>query len=427
MNMPITVPRDMLGRGQVLSLAEAKSLVALYLPPPSVAGESLALEEALGRTTMQEITAPEHLPAHARSIMDGYAVRARDTFGASESLPAYLAITGEVLMGERPERGPAEGACFRIATGGLLPPGTDAVVMLEHTVQVDETMIEVVQPVAEGTNVIGVGEDVRQAAAVLPAGHRLRPQDLGLLAGLGIRQVLVRQRLRVGIISTGDEIVPFDQTPPPGKIRDMNAVTLAAMVRELGGIPNYYGIVADEEERFRAVAEESLAANDLLIFSGSSSVGVRDMGERVLDSLGAPGIIVHGVAIKPGKPVMIALASGKPLFGLPGHPVAAAVAFDLFVRPAMRHLGGRTADGLPECRTLRARLMRNVNSAAGRRDFIRVQVRPASQAGEFAEAYPVLGKSGALSTMVRAHGYLILPEAQQGVGQGELVDVHLFG
>ena len=427
MNMPITVPRDMLGRGQVLSLAEAKSLLAFCLPPPSVAGESLALEEALGRITMQEIAAPEHLPAAPRSIMDGYAVRARETFGATESLPAYLAVTGEVLMGEQPAHGPAEGACFRIATGGLLPPATDAVVMLEHTVQVDETMIEVVQPVAEGTNVIGVGEDVMKGTAVLPAGHRLRPQDLGLLAGLGIRQVPVRRRLHVGIISTGDEIVPFDQTPPAGKIRDMNAVTLAAMVRELGGIPNYYGIVADDEEHFRAVAEASLAANDLLIFSGSSSVGARDMGERVLDSLGEPGIIVHGVAIKPGKPVMIAMAYGKPLFGLPGHPVAAAVAFDLFVRLAMRHLGGGIADGLPEFRTLRARLMRNVNSAAGRRDFIRVQVQPASAVGEFAEAYPVLGKSGALSTMVRAHGYLILPEAQQGVRQGELVDVHLFG
>ncbi len=416
---------DMLGRADIVSFSEALQLMQMHYPPPVSAEEKFPLAEACGRITSQEIRAPENLPAYPRATMDGFAVRAVDTFGASERLPAYLEVSGEVGMGEFPMAGPVPGACFRIATGGMLPPSTDAVVMLEHTISVDERMIEIVRPVATGGNVIAVGEDVQKGDAMLPAGHRLRPQDLGLLAGLGILAVPVTRRVKIGIISTGDEIVPIKETPMPGQVRDMNAVNLAALAGNAGAIPQNYGIVNDDAEHFLSLLQTVINENDLVVFSGSSSVGARDMGERVIEAFGPPGMVVHGVAIKPGKPVIIANIENKLVFGLPGHPVSAAMSFDLFVRPAIYHLAGLRETGLPEKRTITARLMRNVNSTAGRRDFIRVEIRAATDEGPF-EAYPVLGKSGALSTMVKAHGYIIIDEKQQGLLQGETVGVLLF-
>jgi molybdopterin molybdotransferase len=356
--------------------------------------------------------------------MDGYAVRARDTFGASEKLPAYLEVSGEVSMGDFPEQGPLPGSCYHIATGGILPPGTDAVVMLEHTVAIDAAMIEVIQPVAAGSNVIHAGEDVAKGELLLSAGHLLRPQDIGLLAGIGRQSLTVFRRVRVGIISTGDEIVSHEQQPPPGKIRDMNSVSLAAQVRSLNAEPTFYGIATDNKENLSRMVREAKADNDIVLLSGSSSVGTRDLGEKVIEEMGPPGIIVHGVAVKPGKPVIIARAGDTMIFGLPGHPVSAAVSFDLFVRLTIRHLSGIADEGLPRHRTIKARLRRNLSSASGRTDFVRVQVKII--AGQEPEAHPVLGKSGALSTMVKAHGYIEIAEKLQGLKEGEIVEVVLF-
>jgi molybdopterin molybdotransferase len=356
--------------------------------------------------------------------MDGYAVRARDTFGATEKLPAYLELSGEVTMGEFPGHGPDPGACYGIATGGILPPGTDAVVMLEHTVSISESMIEVVQPAATGAHVIDTGEDIAKGEVLLTAGHRIRPQDIGLLAGVGLANVTVCCRVRVGIIATGDEIVPHDQQPPPGKIRDMNSMSLAAQVRNLDAKPIFYGIADDNEETLAAMVHEAKAASDIVLLSGSSSVGTRDLGEKVIARMGAPGIIVHGVAIKPGKPVIIARADTTMIFGLPGHPVSAAVSFDLFVRPTITHLAGIAVDGLPKNRMIKARLMRNINSASGRTDFIRVEIRKTHD--QIPEAHPILGKSGALSTMVKAHGFIEIAEKLQGIKEDDIVEVKLF-
>jgi len=335
MTRPATKSRDMLGRTDTVSLKEALHLLRQHLPPCPAETITLELAETLGRICAENIHSPENLPPYPRSTMDGFAVSAGDTFGASENLPAYLEVTGDVPMGQFPEHGPGPGACYHIATGGILPPGTDAVVMLEHTVAVDEQMIEVMQPVATGANVIGIGEDITENEILLHRGHRIRPQDIGLLAGVGLEKIAVFHRVRVGIISTGDEIVPHDRVPPPGKIRDMNSVALAGMVRENNGRPTFYGIAADNEESLTAMMLEAKSANDIVLLSGSSSVGARDIGEKVLEKLGQPGIIFHGVAIKPGKPVIMASADDTFLFGLPGHPVSAAVAFNLFVRPAM--------------------------------------------------------------------------------------------
>jgi molybdopterin molybdotransferase len=416
--------RDMLGRPDTVSLKEALLLLRQHLPPSPARKETLPLDETLGRVCAADILSPENLPPYPRSTMDGYAVRARDTFGASEKLPAYLEVSGEIFMGEFPEQGPKPGACYSIATGGILPPGTDAVVMLEHTVAIDASMIEVVQPVAAGVNVIGVGEDVSRDELLLSAGHRLRPQDVGLLAGVGLASIAVFCRVRVGIISTGDEIVDHDQRPPPGKIRDTNSLSLAAQVRKLNATPTFYGIASDNEESLTGMVREAMSANEIVLLSGSSSVGTRDLGEQVIEKMGLPGIIVHGVAIKPGKPVIMARAADSMIYGLPGHPVSAAVAFDLFVRPAIIHLAGIVDDGLPTYRTIKARLMRNLSSASGRTDFVRVQVKMVRD--QEPEAYPILGKSGALSTMVKAHGFIKIAEKLQGLKEGEIVEVKLF-
>ncbi|MFC1826500.1 gephyrin-like molybdotransferase Glp [Thermodesulfobacteriota bacterium] len=416
--------RDMLGRTETVSLKEALQLLQEHLPPCPARKVTLTLEDALERICAGDIISPENLPPYPRSTMDGYAVRAKDTFGASEKLPAYLELSGEVLMGDFPVKGPPQGACYAIATGGILPPGADSVVMLEHTVAIDDSMIEVTQSVATGVNVINVGEDIGLDEILLSSGHLIRPQDVGLLSGVGLISIEVFRRVRVGIISTGDEIVTSSENPPPGKIRDMNSVSLAAQVRSLNARPNFYGIATDDEESLTNMVRAAKATNDIVLLSGSSSVGVRDLGEKVIEKLGNPGILVHGVTVKPGKPVIIARVDDTMIYGLPGHPVSAAVSFDLFVRPAISHLSGITDDGLPRHRTIKARLMRNLNSASGRTDFVRVRIKIVED--KEPEAYPILGKSGAISTMVKAHGFIKIDEKLQGLKEGEIVEVKLF-
>jgi molybdopterin molybdotransferase len=424
MSSPNTENRDMLGRTDIVSLEEALSLLRKHQPPCPGRIVAVELEDALNRVCAADIISPENLPPYPRSTMDGYAVSAKDTFGASEGLPAYLEISGQVQMGEYPETGPSPGTCYSIATGGILPPGADSVVMLEHTVNVDGQMIEVIKPVAAGDNIINTGDDVRKDEVLLSKGQLVRPQELGLLAGLGVENISVFRKVRVGIISTGDEIVPYHETPTPGKIRDMNGINLSSFIRNINGRPHFYGIASDSEAELAEMVREALAANDLVLISGSSSVGTRDLGEKVIKQIGSPGILLHGVTIRPGKPVIIARAEDKLIFGLPGHPVSAAVAFDLFVKPVVKNMSGLTSNSLPDYRMVDARLMRNLNSTSGRTDFIRVRLEQHDN-GEIA-AIPILGKSGALSTMVRAQGYLIIEEHQQGLREGELVEVRLF-
>ena len=415
--------KDMLGRSGLVPLDDAQKLLEERLALCSNrAIEDVSLEKCLGRILGQDICSKEDIPPYPRSVMDGYAVKAGETFGATEGMPAYLRVSGEVKMGEFPEVGPAVECCFKIATGGLLPPDTDAVVMLEHTVQTGTEMIEIVKPVALGENIIGRGDDVKKGDPLLKSGHCLRPQDIGLLAGLGITTLGVQPLVHVGIFSTGDEIVPFDQTPPPGKVRDMNSVNLAALAQKQGAIPTFYGVIKDDEELFLAAVRKALEENDIVIFSGSSSVGSRDLGESIVCKLA--DLLIHGVAIKPGKPVIVAFSGNKALFGLPGHPVSASVAFDLFVRPVIDSFSGRTFSDLPQSRTVQAICKRNMNSAGGRTDFIRVSLTRNNSGGY--EAHPVLGKSGALSTMVAADGFFRIEESSQGVESGEMVVVYLY-
>jgi molybdopterin molybdotransferase len=422
MSAPDTT-KDMLGRQRLTPVPEALALLIGKLTNIKRPSERLGLDSALDRITAQDILAPVDLPAHARSTMDGFAVKAADTFGASQSAPCYLQISGEVLMGENPQGTVDLGHCFRISTGGLLPAGSDAVVMLEHTIPVDEHLLELVKSVGVGTNLINKGEDISNGSVALAAGHRIRPQDLGLLAGLGIGELEVYKQVRVGILSTGDEIVHWSENPPPGKIRDINNITLSGLSRRAGAVVTDYGIVSDRDEDFMATMKKAVTDNDLVLFSGGSSVGMRDLGERVIEQLGNPGVLVHGVTLKPGKPIIIGLHNNTPLFGLPGHPVSAMVCFEIFVEPAIAMLSGHKKDNKLSQPTIKAVLERNINSAAGRLDLVRVRLQ---EVNGVLLAQPVLGKSGSISTLSRAHGYFIIDESLQGLAQDTEVKVHLY-
>lgn len=419
---------------QVVTAAQANERLAQHLVPIERI-EQVGLLDALDRVTAADLYAPGDLPAFARSTMDGFAVRAADTYGASEGLPAYLSIRGEVPMGRPAQLTVGTSEAARIHTGGMLPPGADAVVMVENTQAIDAQLIEVVRAVAVGENIIPVGEDVRRGALLFPAGQRLRPQDLGGLAGLGLTTVPVRARPRVAILATGDELVPADREPAPGQVRDINSTTVAAMLRRAGGEPFLIGIAPDNAERLRRMAADALAHADALIISAGSSVSTRDMTAQIIGELGQPGILVHGVSIHPGKPTILAVADGKPVFGLPGNPVSTMVAFDLFVTPALLQLlgsvappaaGAQTQDGPLDSRSvfhLQARLTQNVASIPGREDFVPVRVLHRDGA---LWAEPVFGKSNLIYTLAHADGMLHVPLDRSGLYADEYVQIRLF-
>jgi molybdopterin molybdotransferase len=405
---------------QVVPPAEAARRILERLQPHPNA-EEVPTAAALGRVTASAIIAPHDLPGFPRSAVDGFAVRAKDTYGATEGLPALLARAGEVPMGAAPQRAVETGQAVLVHTGGFLPPTADAVVMVEYTHGVDGASLEVARSVAIGENVIQVGEDIRAGEPVLDAGHRLRPQDLGALAGIGVTRLQVARRPRVAILSTGDEVVPPDHAPALGQIRDINSYSLGALCREVGGEPLPAGIVPDDYDQILVAARAALARADLLVISAGSSVSVRDLTARVIDALGSPGVLVHGISIKPGKPTIVGFCDGKAVFGLPGNPVSAMVLFDLVITPVIeRLLGCTTALRHP---VVAARLTRNLASLPGREDW--VQVRLLERDGtRWAE--PIFGKSSLIFTMVRADGMIQIPLDESGLEQGAWVDVRLY-
>jgi molybdopterin molybdotransferase len=385
------------------------------------ASEAVALADALGRITAGTVTAPADLPPFPRTSVDGFAVRAGDTFGASEGLPAYLTVTAEILMGQAPALPLKRGEAQRISTGGALPEGADAVVMIEYTEALAADEIGITRPVSPGENVMQKGEDARQGDALLPAGHQVRAQELALLQSAGILTVDVVRRPTVAIISTGDELVAPEAAPGPGQIRESNAAALTALVRRDGGVPTYLGKAADTEADIRAKLQAALAY-DVILISGGSSVGTRDLTSTMIAELGQPGILVHGVKLKPGKPTILAVADGKPVIGLPGHPVSAQVVYGLFVTPLLRQLQGLPPE--PEyVPAVRARMTKNVASATGRTDCVRVKLK--RENGEV-WAEPVHGKSGLISTLVKADGLVTIPSAKEGLLAGEWVDVEVL-
>ena len=387
----------------------------------SVRSEVVPASEALGRVTAEDVLSPEDLPAYPRSTMDGYSVRARDTFGASESLPAFCDVVGEVAMGSQPQVSLSTGQAAVAYTGGMLAEGADAVVMVENTQRVGDSSIEVFRPVAPGENVIQVGEDAKVGDVVIPKGRLIRAQDVGVLFGLGITEIAVAQRPKVAIVSTGDELVPPERSPTPGQVRDINSHSVASLVEDAGGVPVHIGLIPDDFEAQRQAAINGMERGDMLVFSAGSSVSSRDMTAGVLDSLGEPGVLVHGIAHKPGKPTIVALVDGKPAFGLPGNPVSAMVVFGILVRPVIQALMGRMES--PVTRGVHARLTKDIRSATGREDHVQVKLIQ-SDCGLVAD--PVFGKSNLIRTLVEADGVVVVPLDDGGLYAGDEVFVRLY-
>ena len=412
----------------------------LELLPPGIALESfldkiqsapevekIEVKGALGRVTQEDIRAPHALPSFPRSTVDGYAVRAGDTHGASESLPIYLNLVGEVEMGRKAQFTLGPTHCGLIHTGGMLPSGADAVVMLENTQVAKPGEIEVLRAAAVGENVIKVGEDVLESEIVIPKGSLLRAPEIGGLLALGITDIHVHKQPQVAIISSGDEVVPPNADINPGQVRDINSYTLSALVEGVGGIPKRYGIIADNQADLYEAASRALAECDLVVITAGSSASARDLTSRVISDLGEPGVISHGVNVRPGKPTILGackIAGGdypKPVIGLPGNPVSALVIAILFVEPTIDYLHGlQTPQIRPQ---IKARVTLNLASKAGREDWVPVKL---SSEGDTTSAEPIFGKSNLIFTLARADGLLHIPPQVTGLNAGDEVEVLLI-
>jgi molybdopterin molybdotransferase len=384
--------------------------------------EVVPLSETVARILAADIISDVDLPDFRRATMDGFAVQGSSTYGASESNPAYLTVTGTISMGQSPDYAIGPGEAARIATGGMLPQGADSVVMIEHTEAIDDSTIEAYRSVAPGQNIIEIGEDFTKNKRILACGTKIRPQESGLLAAFGKQTVEVYKRPVIGIISTGDEIVDTTAKPGPGQIRDINSFTLSAMVNLSGGIPITFGIVKDDFQSLFKKCSQALDRCDMILVSGGSSVGTRDFTIEVISAFAKAEILVHGISISPGKPTILAKVKNKAFWGLPGHVVSAMVVYSRVVSPFIDHVAGISAPQQKKT-GLRARLSRNVPSAQGRVDYIRVRLSQ-KEGNRWAE--PILGKSGLLNTMIKADGLVEIGLNLEGLDKGAEVEVIPF-
>ena len=378
------------------------------------------LSEALGATLAEAAAAPEDVPGFDRSTVDGYAVLADDTAGAGESLPCFLKIVGEVEMGKPAPCSIRHGECAYVPTGGMLPPGADAVVMVEYCDRFGDS-VAVADAVSPGRNVIWRGEDIKAGQNVLEAGCKLRPSDIGVLAAIGKEQVKVWEGPKIAVFSTGDEIVPPGREKlETGQVRDINSNAVAAMATQAGFRVTATGIIPDVEERLRETLKQAMAENDVVVVSGGSSQGVKDMTERVIGSISSPGILSHGLAVKPGKPTIIGWddASATLFIGLPGHPVSAMIVFDSVLLDWWRQATGQTVR-----RPMVAKLDRNVMGSPGRETYQPVRLQLTSE-GWLAE--PVFYRSGLISALAAADGFFVLERNREGLSAGEQVLVYLY-
>lgn len=397
----------------------ADQFVELLNRFPRVSSERVALDAALSRILSEDVVALENLPEQARSTVDGYAVKAEDTFGASDAIPALLEITEPVPMGTIPEYTLNPGQAAPIPTGGFLPRGSDAVVMVEYTNKAGADSVEITRPVTLLTNVLEKGEDAKSGERLLLSGMRLRFQDIGFLAAAGFPEVTVYRKPKVAILSSGDEVVPIEQKPRSGQIRDANGHALAALVREAGAEPVLSDIIPDNASKLRDALESALSQSDVTAISGGSSVGARDLMKGAVSDIAGAEILAHGIAIRPGKPTLLANRTGKTLFGLPGHPVSALIVAQAFLVPFLHYLQGAGLRKGPIGHRIDVTLATSIHSTIGLEEYVRISIEKKPD-GE-CEAYPIYGKSGMLSTMVKANGILVIPMNVEGFSRGERV------
>ncbi|ETR69945.1 MAG: molybdopterin biosynthesis protein MoeA [Candidatus Magnetoglobus multicellularis str. Araruama] len=389
----------------------------------SITTECLPITQCVGRILAQDIIATENIPPFRRSTMDGYAVNAKSTYGASESNPTLLFIKETIEMGKVPEKSLDFQEAAKIATGGMLPQGADSVVMVEYSQAVDESTVEIYKSVAPLQHVIDAGEDIAINTTQCRKGQIIRPQDLGAVAALGIQELVVYEKPVVGIISTGDEIVPISQTPRPGEIRDINQYSLFGQIMQNGGQPVFIDSVPDDFDALYAACSDAIQTCHMVLISGGSSVGMRDYTIDVIQHLHDASIIAHGVAIQPGKPTILAKVANIPVWGLPGHAASAMIVFYILVRPFLRCLAGEFNMPFFAEPKIKARLTRNIASSQGREEYVRVKLE---QSKEMVNAIPIQGKSGLIRTMVQADGLIVIPENVEGLEKGIVVEILLI-
>ncbi len=407
---------------KLLSFDEAKQLLRQTFSAKPVGDERVSISKAHDRVLAQDVVAPLNIPPFTRSIVDGYAVTAVDTFEASEDKPVSLMFCGHVAIGESPNVVVENGLVAEIVTGAPLPEGADSVVMVEYTTRQKDNVF-VHRPVSIGENLMAAGSDIRKSETVLKKGRFLASREIGVLAAIGLTEVTVYKRPKVAVLSTGSEVVEPGKVLPPGKIYDINAHTLSAAVLETGGEPINLGIIPDEMDSLKKALETALSSADAVITSGGVSVGPKDFTPQVVDSLGKPGVIISGVAVKPGKPITIAVIDGKPVFSLPGNPTSSLFMFNVFVRPILVKLAGRTEEELP---TLKAVAAKKMFPARGRRTFVMVNLAYDKTGTLLVSPVPT-GLSGAITTLSKADGFVEISEKQQFVDAGTEIDVYLFG
>jgi len=396
----------------VVTPEEARQIIAETVTAQEKT-ESVSLEHALGRIAGEDILSPEDLPAFDRSTVDGYAVIAEDTYGCSESIPAMLLCDGEIQMGERVRRTLEKGHCMRIATGGSLPPGSDAVSMIEYSDDIGDEFRYIYKPVSPLENVNRQGDDIQKGSIAVEKGEAITSRSIAILSALGISRIKAVLPVRVGILSTGDELVEYAMQPQGAQIRNINSVMLAAQVKESGASPIVYPIIKDELSLLSAALEKALAECDMVLISGGSSVGEKDNTHQVLEKLGT--VHFHGISIKPGKPTLYASVKGKPVFGLPGHPQAAHFTFLLFCVPCLRKLMSKKDKPVLTVRILSD----NIPSNHGREEIIPVILTEQT-------AIPLHSKSGVVSVLTKADGYIRIPREAEGLKKGTQVSVVLF-
>ncbi len=405
---------------RLLSLQEARVEVD-QLKLSTLGLEEVVLLQAHNRVLAQDVISALDIPPFNRSTVDGYAVKAADTFGADEKNPKLLKVCGVVNIGELPKVNVSVGQAAEIVTGAPIPEGADAVVMVEDTERIGEEL-HVFAVVTKGENVMKKGADIKKNEPVLRAGRILRSREIGVLAALGIAKVNVHVAPKVAVLSTGGEVTEPGKTLPSGKIYDINAYTLYSAVLECGGNPVYLGVVPDDRVKLREALQQALKCADVVVTSGGVSVGPKDLMPQTLASLGEPGLLFSGVTVKPGKPTTMAMINGKVVFALPGHPTSALLMFQLLVRPVIWRLLGREAT---EPQIIRAVAGMRMFSAKGRRTFVMVKLRKIEM-GQYIADMVETGASGAITTLAKADGYVEIPENVQFVDKNEEVEVALF-
>jgi putative molybdopterin biosynthesis protein len=406
---------------KLLTLDEAQQVIHQRFKPKPSGVEEITLLEACNRVLAEDVTATMNIPPFNRSTVDGYAIKAVDTFGADENKPARLKVCGTVTAGEPTKITVTRGTAVEIVTGAPIPEGADAVVMAEHTERKDNDLY-VYSAVAKDENIMKAGADIKKGEKVLKAGQLLGSREIGVLAALGMAKVNVYAIPRVAVLSTGAEITEPGGRLPLGKIYDINAYSLTAAVLESGGKPVYLGVFPDDITELQKALRQALASADMVITSGGVSVGPKDVMPQTLDSLGKPGVIVCGIATKPGKPTTVALIDGKLVFSLPGHPTSALLVFHLLVRPIVQRMVGIKAGKSLRVKAVAAMRM---FPAKGRRTFIMVKLKR-DEANRLMAAPVPTGLSGAITTFAKADGFVEIPENQQFIDANEEVTVHLF-